>query len=246
MSIKDYIERHAAFRTDELLSACGDTRTNRNLLARAVSVGNVDRVRNGVYASRCGRFKGLPPDKWAIAAKLFVDPVYCYQTALELHGRAHFETPRLLEAYSNRAFRIKYHGITFRSWNRPNKVVTTWVGVGKVATSHDMTFVDCLERPDRACGIESVLRSVPSLTLQPSVCIDIAQSRSDATLRKVGCVLELLGYGESFPEELAFARSKLTGTSYTRLGKEWEQEGSVFDSRWRVYLPRRWEEYING
>lgn len=245
MAIKRYIETHEVFRTDDLLNECGNTQSNRNLLSRAVKNGLVDCVRRGVYVSRTGRFVGVSPNRFAIAVVLFPEAVFAYQSALELYEVAHNITPRLVTVFGNKRDSVEYNGIKFESYTAPKDLETRWLGIGRTATSPAQTFVDCIQQPSRALGVENCLRSISGLHVDAETCLELAATRDRATLIKVACILDLLGASEQRPEAFERARAQV-GKGYYVLGIYNDRTDKVFNAKWRVYLPLEAESWLNG
>ena len=245
MAIKSYLETHGAFRVEDMLEECGRTQTNRNLLSAAVRAGKADKVRRGVYVSRVGRFAGADPDRYEIARALFDDPVFAYQSALELHGCAHNIAPRLVTCFSGKTASASYGEVVFKSWKAAPEADSVWVGIGKVATTPEQTFVDCLRHPERALGVENSVRSVGMLEVDPVRCLEIARACGPAVLAKTACILDLAGRlaGGEGREAAELARREV-GASYAVLGPLGRKAEMAFDSRWRVYIPRETVEWL--
>lgn len=246
MAIDSFIRTHATFTTRELLGACGEGQTNRNLLSRAVASGRVERVARGVYASRCGRFEGVEPDRFDVAAKLLgADAAFAWQSALELYGVAHNVTPRLVEAVSPTLPRRSrsWRGVRMELWPAPAGTRTRWVRPGRTVTTPEQTLVDCVQWPARACGVENCVLSLVGLPVHARECLRIAAARGVGTLARVGLVLDLMGrWGEApdaFAEALAAARRGQRSLGPRRLGM-------AFDARWRTYVPRDIYEWVEG
>lgn len=236
MAIERYIETHAVFTVGELLAECGDGTTNRNLLSRAVRAGRVDKVRRGIYASRCGRFEGLDPDRLEVAGKLFGGCTFAYQTALELYGAAHNPSPSLVTAYGSERLSAEYGGVRYESWPAPNDLQERWVGIGRMATTPERTFADCLDKPDRALGYENVLRSIGALPANPTGCIEAARSIGVAALAKACWALEALGKTDGIEGELDEIAKGRKG--FCVLGPHAGRADMEYDARWRLYVPR--------
>ena len=88
MKFKEYIESHQVFTADDLrtVATWGTARTQ---LQRALKVGEVERVRRGVYVSKTGKYTGEAPDPFLVARVADPEAVISYHSALVAHGVAH-------------------------------------------------------------------------------------------------------------------------------------------------------------
>lgn len=246
LAIEAFIKTHEVFSTGDLLEACGQTQTNRNLLSRAVKTGRVIMLRRGLYASRCGKYEGAALDRFAIATRLFKEPVACCQSALELLGAAHYPAPRLVTVYAAGGRSREAGGIMFRLAGAALApgTRTRYARDGLRVTHPAWTLVDCLDRPDLALGAENVLRSVPALEADAGTCLEIAMGRGRKSLARCACVLTLMGKEGEDAEAFKRARGEI-GSDYAVLGYR-NATDLVFEPRYRVYLPREAKAWIEG
>lgn len=245
MAIREYLETHRVFRADDLWQACGQSKTNANLLSSAVARGDVSKVRRGLYVSRVGQGRGLPVDRLSLAAVAFDEACFAYQSALELYGRAHYATPSLVTCYSSRAASFEFEGVTYRAWRAPEGLATRVDEEGRCVTSPAQTFVDCIDRPDRACGYDNVLRSVTGLSVRPKTALSLARSRSKACAKKTAAVLTVM-----YPDcsgDAAVKRvfeEEMSGCCY--LGIDENDPEKVFLTEWRVYVPSDYKSLLGA
>lgn len=246
MAIREFIETTYLFTSDELLEACGRSQTNRNLLSRAVAAGRVDHVAHGLYASCCGRFQGEAPRRFDIAARLFDDCVFGWQSALERHGRAHYVTPRLITCYGAKSETVRYRGVKFWCKRADGPVPHIRNGKGIYVTTRERTFVDCVLDTKRCAGADNCLRSIPSLEVETDECLELARELGPVAFGKVACVLSLMGREGDCPELFAQARASMRGRCGTVWDTTRDRDSLRFVSAYRVYVPGETEDWIHG
>ena len=244
LAIRDFIETTYLFTSDELLEACGRSQTNRNLLSRAVAAGRVDHVAHGLYASRCGRFQGEAPRRFDIAARLFDDCVFGWQSALELHGCSHNVTPRLVTCYGLSTKSVEYRGVRLLCKRTDGPVPHVRSGRGYLITTRERTFVDCVRDTRRAAGTENCLRSIPSLDVDARETLDIAREAGPTAFAKVAAVLHLMGLDGDAGELLTDARAALRRKHVAVSDPSVPADDLVAVGESGVYVPSEAEEWI--
>lgn len=245
MAIRDYLETHRAFRSEDLWRACGQSKTNANLLSTAVANGDVSKVRRGLYVSHVGQGRELPVDKLALAEVAFGDSCFAYQSALEIYGHAHYATPSLVTCYSDKTDFFEFEGVSYRAWRAPAGLSTRYDEMGRLVTSQAQTFVDCIEKPERACGADNVLRSVTGLNVRSKSALSLARKRSKSCAKKVAAVLVTM-YPDC-ADEPAVQRvfeEQMSGCCY--LGIDENDPDKVFLTEWRVYVPKDYDALVCG
>ena len=181
LRLNEFLARHAVFTVDQLdrfLSDRGsdNTGTRKSLLTYHRKRGRVVRIRRGLYAA-------VPPgtdpafasvDPYLVAAKMTVDAVLAYHTALEFHGRAYSVHWRLVYVSASKSLPLTFQSHSFRSAPVPPPLRTRGEeffgvthqersGVGIRVTNHERTFVDVLDRPDLTGSWEEIWRSLESV-----------------------------------------------------------------------------------
>jgi len=215
----------------------------------------LERIRRGLYAA-------IPPtesspivDKFLIATKIRENYYLGFHTALEYHGCAYSAHN---EAYTCVKPEQRFTPFTFH--NYIFKPVFTsdleaeieekeYRGHTIRISSKERTFVECLDRVIYAGGWEEALKSLENLgglDLQKIRNL-LIQTDKQILVRKTGFVLELLKIKSMFYEHLP--ESTL---------EEIEEEvhgaptylirniGGPLNTRWRLYIPKGFEEKLRG
>jgi predicted transcriptional regulator of viral defense system len=243
VAIREYLSTHQVFTRAQFARAFPDSVTDRNLLARAMRSGGVDRVRRGVYVSKTGQYAHTEADPFDVAVAVSADAVFCYLSALELYGTVHNVVTVILFYANHRIAAFEYAGRTYRPRHLPAHRVHTQAllrasGRRYQVTSKEQTLIDCLARPALAGGYENLLRSLSGLTY-----VDFARLHrlsavvSDSTCAKLGWVLEVKrdewGIDASLMEHLG---GRIGGGPYYFWSSR-PPKDSHWVNRWRLYLP---------
>lgn len=240
MAIRDYIERNQLFSRSELLEACGDGQTNRNLLSRAVKSGAVIKLGGGLYASACGRFAGAAPDRLEVASRLFPGCAFRCATALELLGAAHNASPRLVTCLWPHRRDVAALGVRYVCAPSRTRLPTMRAKRGARCTTPEATFVDAICNPSLSGGLESCVRSIASLDVDPDEVMETAMSAGAPAARKAALALSLIT-GE------ASAAGRLAGLPAPHrrvvIGQAAEMR---YDPRFRVWYPAEMEGWAQG
>jgi predicted transcriptional regulator of viral defense system len=178
MKAEDFFHRRPVFTSEELSGffASGKghgPRTQESLLAYHTKTGRVVRVRRGLYGV-------VPPgatpetysfDPFLLAAKMTIDAVLAYHTALEVHGKA-YSTHQYLAYLSSRPLRpVVFRSQLFRGVKFPQTLLRKGrenygvvemdrVGLKMRVTSLERTLVDVMDRPDLSGSWEEIWRSL--------------------------------------------------------------------------------------
>ncbi|MDR1442989.1 MAG: hypothetical protein LBJ02_11540 [Bifidobacteriaceae bacterium] len=248
MAIKEYLDTHEAFSISDFERAFPGSRTDRNLLSRAVGRGAVDRPRRGLYVSRSGRFAHSAADPLDVAVAVADDVVFCYLTALRLHGAAH-DVTRVTRFYSRHGIaRFAYGGQVFVPHRLGDREVDTQSlltasGNAYRVTTGEQTVIDCLARPALAGGPEHLLRRLGAFA-HPDVAklLGLADAVSLSTAARLGWVLSTKreDWGVTDAQLAALARQRGKGPYYF-----WSSQpprDSHWVNRWRLYLPHPEQE----
>ena len=242
MAIRRFLEETEVFTPAELLAACGDGSTNRNLLSRAVKRGSAVRIAPGLYASNTGGRRALDADPFLIVEKAAPDAVFCYETALSFFAGQQ-DVSRHVSFYSSvRKRGFRWSGMTYRAFPMPPAIDTTVTLYGfartAVSTSLEQTVVDCLAHPLRAGGTEAFLRCMSNVVfLNAAKLVDLALAAGPSTSAKAGWLLERRADDwEVSAAQLERLASSLSAGPYFFAGRDAAKWGS-WNARWRLYLP---------
>ena len=181
MKLIEFLLQHALFTVDELdrfLSdrGSGNPNTRKSLLTYYRNQGRIVRVRRGLYATvpLGSDPRSSPVDPYLVAAKMAVDAVLAYHTALEFHGKAYSlytellyvsakkSLPLTLQSHDIRGVRVP-HPLRARGEEMFGVTCHKRFGVELRVTSLERTFVDVLDRPDLTGSWEEIWRSLESV-----------------------------------------------------------------------------------
>ncbi|MBE0417591.1 MAG: hypothetical protein IBX63_07490 [Coriobacteriia bacterium] len=256
MGVQSYLEENHVFSLEEFRSELGEGRTAYNLLVRAAKKGLADRVMRGVYVSRAGMFAQQEPDPYLVASAVSPDAVMVYHSALELHGLAHSPS-RQVQFCTNRATpRFSYRDFGFRRYDPPKSLdsadsiqstvlVRRPGGVVRV-TTRERTLVDCVNRVDRAGGLEEVLRSLSSLPYVDgsNVLAYLRALDSPTAVARTGWLLEQRA-GDWYVTDQALGEMRgMLGKGPYYLTRS--NEAGTWVPAWRLYLPRNSDNLKRG
>ncbi len=179
--MQDFLAKHAVFTVDDLdqylsVSGSGKKNTRKSLLAYYRNKGRIVQVRRGLYLT-------VPLDEdpstnlvdpYLIAAKLQPDAILSYHTALEFHGKAYSTFNRFYYSSRHKTPLFKFRNFEFISVQVPSNLrlkgkdlfgvaYRNRLGVDLKVTTLERTFVDVLNRPGLAGGLEEIWRSLESI-----------------------------------------------------------------------------------
>lgn len=238
--VSEFIRSHSVFTTRELLEACGDGQSNRNLLHLAKGSGRVRQVRRGLYVSSAGGYAGATPPFQAIAAKATPDATLCHTSAFSLFLGSQdvvTEAPFYTET-SSRPF--VFDGVRYVPVPMPQPPVEARPyqllgGVSVLGTTKERTVADALASPGRSGGVEAVLRRLAAVRyLDVEELVGIAVRLGPSACARIGWVLERRREQWRVADDaFALLRSAMGRGPY-RFGNV--RDGSSFDPTWRLLL----------
>lgn len=248
MSVQSYLEEHQVFSLEEFRGELGEGRTAYNLLVRATKKGLADRVRQGVYVSRAGRFSQRDPDPYLIAATVAQDAVMVYHSALELHGLAHSPSRRVQYSTMKAAAVFTYRDFEYRRYAPPRTRDTELLSVQSTTlvrrpdgvvrvTTRERTLVDCLNRTDLAGGLEEALRSLAGVPYvdASNVLAYLKELRSATAVARTGWFLEQRAQEWYVSEDAMQQMRAMLGKGPYYLSRA--NQAGTWVPEWRLYLP---------
>jgi len=248
MAIREFLENHEVFTTADFEQQFPQSPTDRNLLSRAVKNGNVQRVRRGLYVSKCGPYMKSTPDPVIIAHAAAEDSVFCYSTALRLHGIAHnvFFTTQFYTHMSLSAFTFGRQGfepIAFPMRGVRSRLRNTEQGITVHVTTIEQTLVDCVAKPWCAGGGENVMRSLSAIRrLDSSQVYDLSTGYPNSAAARIGYILELGSNMWSVPDDIIERLHSRVGKGTYRFDRASGPSAHHWVGRWRLYLPAPQQE----
>lgn len=254
MAIQDYIENHSVFTVAELLSTVGDSQANRNLLSRAHKAGKVQKVSTGVYVSNTGRYRADDVLPFDVAKKLGNNPIFCYSSALDLHFGLHDICYNVSFYDGLRTKTVDFQSYNYCCYPTPEhidfKQICLFDGSRFFVTTKEQTIVDCLDKPNRAGGVESIFRSLSTLNrMNVQTAIDLAISRSKSTAAKLGWLLETKKDEWNVSVEQLNQLEKVLSEGPYFFTPALSKSDACWCPKWKIYLPEpqeTMEGWING
>jgi predicted transcriptional regulator of viral defense system len=181
MKLNEFLSQHAVFMVNDLdrflsTRGSGKPNTRKSLLTYYRNQGRIIAVRRGLYATvPLGSDPASTPiDPYLVAAKMSVDAVLAYHTALEFHGKAYSVYTMLHYVSAHKSLPLKFQAHEFKRAPVPHRLrekgkemfgVTLYKrsGVELRVTNLERTFVDVLDRPDLTGSWEEIWRSLESV-----------------------------------------------------------------------------------
>ena len=246
MKFTEYISTHRVFKTSDLLASCDSPLSAEEQLRLACRSGKVERIRRGFYASMTGKYEGTFPDSLEVIVGIDPDAIVCYHTALDVLGVAHnvsfkreFLTDKLKTSFEYRG--IRYVTYPPQADLRIRKVRTD--AVGRInTTTKEQTLCDCLARPDRAGGIEEVIRAVSSFAyIDYDIVLEIASCLGKTDISRIGWLLSQKASDWRVPERALDKLASLLGKGPYRFGAT-KAKNAGWSREWRLMFPEPMEE----
>ena len=170
--------RNAVFTVDELnrflsVRGSGNPGTRKSLLTYYRKQGRIIPVRRGLYATVPvdAEPASSPVDPYLVAAKLTMDAVLAYHTALEFHGRAYSVYSKFYYVSNTKSVPLRFQSHEFIRAPIPHPLpakgkemfgvdIHRRSGAEIRVTNLERTFVDVLNRPDLTGSWEEIWRSL--------------------------------------------------------------------------------------
>ena len=181
MTPKVFFAQHSVFRFDEFRVAHrerGDRspQTTRAVLKQHVVAGHLINIRRGLYARvpEGENSSQYCVDPFLIAARVSKDSVIAYHSALELLGKAHSTSSRMIYLTAQRAKPFEFQGTRYVPALAPQSLRSLPDFGGGLreeprgntrvhVTGYERTLVDALDAPDYGGGWEEIWRSLESI-----------------------------------------------------------------------------------
>jgi len=120
MKLNEFLSQHALFTVDELdrflsVRGSGKPNTRKSLLTYYRKQGRIIPVRRGLYATvPLGADRtSSPVDPYLVAAKMSLDAVLAYHTALEFHGKAYSVYTQFHYVSTRKSLSLKFQSHEF-------------------------------------------------------------------------------------------------------------------------------------
>jgi predicted transcriptional regulator of viral defense system len=248
MAIKKYLNTNHVFNTKDFKAATQGSTTDANLLARAAASGKVKRIRHGLYVSDAERFSGINPSPFEIATHTVDDTLFCYLSALQLHGVLHNVVNRTQFYTRHRISFFEYNGQEYYSFQLKDRAIDSQSillssGGSYLVTTREQTTVDCLNRLANAGGPENVLRSFSGFTyLDGSRAVKLAEKTNRSTCARLGWVLSTMQDEWNVANTSLESLRRSIGAGPYYFYSSVTPKDSYWVKDWNLYLPNPEEE----
>jgi predicted transcriptional regulator of viral defense system len=262
----DFFARHPVFRFEEFRAAhqSGGTRspeTTGSVLKQHVAAGNLINVRRGLYARvpETATAATFRVDPYLVASRLAADAVIAYHSALQLLGKAHSQSQRLLYLSVHRAKPFTFQDTEFVPVLVPVALrklpdlggglrEERRLGLTVKVTGYERTLVDVLDAPAYGGGWEEIWRSLEAIEfVDLDVVVAYALRLGSAlTIARVGFFLEQ-HQDELLVEERHLDALQRRSPAQPRYFERQHRKGGQLLSRWNLIVPeqvrtRSWQE----
>ena len=229
----------------------------RKYVNRLIETGKLQRVRKGIYIvlSPLEEPQRHVADKLLIASKIRDKYYLGFHTALEYYGCA---SSLYNEAYICVKAKDRFDPFQYRRFNfKPVFVKDVSLEVEEKryqenilkVSSKERTLIECIDKVRYAGGWEECIKSLEGLgSINVKKMLNLLREhRNDILFRQVGYVLELLRERSPFYEHiddhvLDEIEGLITGSPRYLVPNE---KGSL-NKRWRLYIPKDFEEKLRG
>ncbi len=174
MNYKDFFNKYPVFTLDEYNEVIQKNKnTAYNNLMNYIIKGRVKSIRRGLYAvvPQGSNSENFKVDEILVTSRLTKDAVLAFHTALEVMGYSHSVLYRYFYYTDTRKRKIHINNREYVSVQSPVKIMNRsyksmgvqeqmYHNLNVTLTDRERTFVDCLNKPDFAGGIEEVYRSI--------------------------------------------------------------------------------------
>lgn len=263
MDYKEFFNQHPVFTIEELCSVFKKQKRNSiyNNLKYYLKKKKVRHAKRGVYyvipdASSPDKYC---PDSILLASRLSKDSVLAFHSALEIMGYAHSVFHRFFYYSNFRKRKFSFRSDEFINVKIPVKLQEKrleLLGIEEKGyhnlpvkfTNRERTFVDCLDRPRYAGGIEEVYRCIekyPYLNFEEIMAYLDALGKG-ILYAKVGFFLEQ--HRDKFFVEKNLLEKLRNKKSYSTVYFDSRRKKGKLVKEWNLIVPeiiikRSWEEF---
>ena len=241
--MSDYIRKFHTlklFTLKDVVSITGTERSAQELLRRYSKKGFVVQIRRNLYSVTDLATKATVATKFEIGSHISESSYISYYSALEYHGIAHQQYFTLYVSSESRFNDFDFEDIHYAycKSNLSEGIETPTLDSNVKITDLERTIIDCLDRIDRAGGLEELVHALSMLTyLDENKLLDYLEVYNKAFLyKKTGFVL---GY---FQGDLKLSDNFIgycleKGTASVKYLTD-AQESDTFHKKWKIYAPK--------
>jgi predicted transcriptional regulator of viral defense system len=241
--MQEYIEKlHVLkiFELKDVMALTGKMRSAQELLRNYKKKVLVVQVRRNLYAVTDLATKIILATKFEIGSHISPTSYISYHSALDYHGVAHQQFFTMYISSENRFNSFEFEGIQYNycKSNITEGVETPPMNSKVKVTDLERTVIDCLDRIDRAGGLEELMHCLAMINyLNEDKLINYLDVYNKAFLyKKAGFVLSKFQQGLKLSENfISFCHRK--GAPHVKYLSD-GLESNIFHKTWNIYAPK--------
>jgi predicted transcriptional regulator of viral defense system len=234
------------FRLEDILSLTGNINTAKDLLLNYRKQNLVVQIRRNLYSVTDLGNKATVATKYEIGSYTSSSSYISYHSALEYHGVSHQIFYDMYVSSDTRFNNFDFEEIHY-SYCKSNislGIITPSMDSKVQVTDLERTVIDCIDRIDRAGGLEEIIHCLAMITyLNKTKLLEYLTAYNKAFLyKKVGFILQ------QFQHELKLSDNfisicHLKGVAHVKYLTEAE-ESDTFYKEWNIYAPQNILSYL--
>jgi predicted transcriptional regulator of viral defense system len=248
--MKKYLEdfhRMKLFRLKDVVQIVGNEKSAKDLLRNYKKQQLICQIRRDLYTVTDLATKQVVATKFEIGSNITPSAYVSYHSALEYHGLAHQQFFILYISSAQKFTSFDFDGIYyFYCKTRSEKGVYTPSMNSLVrVTDEERTVIDCIDRIDRAGGLEELLHAIAAMTyLNENKLMTYLEIYDKQFLyQKTGFLLSYFQKELKLSDEFLEACRKKIGKS-TRYLLDESAATSVYHSQWKLFAPENILSYL--
>ena len=240
MKYYEQLVQLGCFTKNDVEQLTGNSGTTYSLLQNYKKNGYIEQVKRNLYAAISIDTKQPAATHFQIASYIKPDSYITHHSAFEYYGYGHQVFREVYVASKAKFAPFTYDDISYRyiAPRIDSGVVQGRDGVR--VTDLERTLVDSLNDFDRAAGLEELLRClglVPSLD-EKKLLYYLKKYDKQFLFQKAGYLLAHFQIAFQISDSFYDVCEKMAGKSVRYFYRGIEDEPSVFNSRWKLFVPK--------
>jgi predicted transcriptional regulator of viral defense system len=247
--MKYYIEEfhnRKLFRFEDIVNLIGNENTAKDLLYNYKKQKLICQVRRDLYAATDLATKQCIATKFEIGSNITQSSYISYHTALEYHGIAHQLFYDLYVSSEGRFNNFEFDGINYQYCESKIKsgVYTPNLNSLVKVTDIERTVVDCIDRIDRAGGLEELIHSISLITYLNEAKLKqyLDENAKTFLYQKIGFILSYFQQQTKISDNFILYCKNNMGKSVRYLTTR--EESPVFFKKWNLCAPENILSYL--
>ena len=247
--MKKYLEQlHILklFHLKEIVSITGSERSGQELLLNYKKQGLVNQIRRDLYTVTDLATKANIATKFEIGSHITPSAYISYHSALEYHGVAHQVFYDLFISSEQRFNEFEFEDIHYNYCKSSFElgVYTPQMNSMVKVTDLERTVIDCLDRIDRAGGLEEIIHCFSLITyLDEKKLLSYLSKYDKAFLhKKVGFVLQYFKDNVKLSDDFISECKQKGGPHVKYLTNR--EESSTYFGEWKLCAPKNILSYL--